>query len=120
MSYAHIGLPVADLAKSKSFYEAVLAPLGLALIREKEDSVHFGKDGRTVFYVHTKKAPPGPTHIAFEAQSKEQVDEFFTAGLSAGGTDNGAPGIRENYSPTYYAAFLLDPDGHNVETVFRD
>ncbi len=119
MEFAHLGIAVQDLAKSKEFYEAALAPLGLPLIREKETSVHFGKNGRTLFYIHTKGTPPGPIHIAFDADSREKVNAFYAAALKAGGKDNGAPGIRERYSPTYYAAFVLDPDGHNIEAISR-
>src|ERR1051326_5285259 len=115
MNYAHVGFAAKDLAKSKAFYEAALAPLGLSLVREKTESVHFGKDGRTFLYVHTRGNPPGPFHIAFEADTQDQVNKFYDAAISAGGVDHGAPGIRENYSPTYYAAFVLDPDGHNIE-----
>lgn len=119
MEFAHLGLAVRDLKRSKEFYVAALTPLGLPLTREKETSVHFGKNGRTMFYIHTKGAPPGPIHIAFDADSREHVDAFYKAALAAGGKDNGAPGIREHYSPTYYAAFVLDPDGHNIEAVAR-
>ena len=119
MEVAHIGFGVKDLSKSKSFYTRALAPLGLSLIREKPTSVHFGREGRTLLYIHTREIPPGPFHVAFEAKSRAQVDSFYEAALAAGGKDNGSPGIRENYSPTYYAAFVIDPDGHNLEVVCR-
>ena len=119
MNYAHVGFAVKNLQKSKGFYTAALATLGLSLLREKTESVHFGEDGKTLFYIHTRSTPPGPFHIAFEAKSRGQVDEFYKAALAAGGKDNGAPGIRENYSPTYYAVFVIDPDGHNIEALCR-
>lgn len=120
MEFAHIGFSVRDLQKSKVFYVRALAPLGLVLQREKVDSLHFGKgDGRTMLWIHTRGGVTSPFHISFEVDSKEQVQEFYDAALAAGGTDNGAPGVRENYSKNYYAAFVLDPDGHNLEVVCR-
>lgn len=119
MNYAHLGFAVKDLEKSKVFYDKALAPLGLSLIREKPESVHFGQDGRTLLYVHAREIPPSPFHMAFEADTQEQVDAFYATALAAGGVDHGAPGIRSDYSPTYYAAFVIDPDGHNIEVVHR-
>ena len=122
INFAHLGLSVSDLAKSKKFYIQALAALGLKLVKEGERYARFGLDnGRTMFYIYIEKraTSSGPVHIAFEAETRSQVDEFYKAGLAAGGRDNGAPGIRENYSPNYYAAFLFDPDGNNVEAVCR-
>ena len=120
MNIAHVAFAVHDLQKSKEFYVRALAPLGLSVHREKSDSVHFTKgDGKTLFYIHTRTPVPGPIHVAFEADTREQVDEFYKSALSFGGTDNGAPGVREQYSPNYYAAFVIDPDGHNLEAVCR-
>lgn len=121
MNLAHIGLAVRDLEKCKEFYSVALTPLGIALLKEKEDSVHFGKkdEGRTMLWLHTRGPVPGPIHIAFEADTREQVDAFHKAALAVGGKDNGAPGVRENYSPDYYAAFVIDPEGHNMEAVCR-
>lgn len=119
-NFAHIGLAVRDLQKSKVFYSQALFPLHLSTHREKEDSVHFGTgNGRTLFYIHTRSKAPGPIHIAFEADSRDQVDQFHEAAIAAGGKDNGAPGVRENYAPNYYAAFVVDPDGNNIEAVCR-
>ncbi|OGC85052.1 hypothetical protein A3F55_02180 [Candidatus Adlerbacteria bacterium RIFCSPHIGHO2_12_FULL_53_18] len=120
MKFGHIGFAVKDFQKSKEFYVKALAPVGLTQHREKENSAHFGAgDGRTMFYIHTRSAPPGPIHLAFEADTREQVDEFYKVALAAGGKDNGAPGVREHYSPTYYAVFVIDPNGHNIEAVCR-
>ena len=120
MSFAHIGFAVHNLEKSKEFYSKALAPLGPILQSEKTDSFHFGKsDGRTMLWLHTRGTPPGAIHLSFEAGTKEQVQEFYAAAISAGGKDNGAPGIRADYAPTYYAAFVFDPDGHNIEVICR-
>jgi catechol 2,3-dioxygenase-like lactoylglutathione lyase family enzyme len=120
MQFAHIGFSTRDLQKSKEFYIAALRPLGLSLGRESEDSLHFSQNGdRTLLWIHTRSDVTTPLHISFEADSRAQVDEFYRAATAAGGKDNGAPGIRENYSPNYYAAFVIDPDGHNLEVVYR-
>ncbi|OGG72079.1 hypothetical protein A3A35_02320 [Candidatus Kaiserbacteria bacterium RIFCSPLOWO2_01_FULL_51_21] len=120
MNFAHIGLAVRDIKKSKEFYSKVLLPLQLSVYREKADSVHFGTgNGRTLFYIHTRSKAPGPVHIAFEADSRDEVGQFYKAAIIAGGKDNGTPGIRENYAPNYYAAFVLDPDGNNIEAICR-
>jgi|SRR3989344_2526143 len=120
MNFAHIGFAVCDLEKSKGFYTKGLAPLGIVLTKEKADSAHFGKgDGKTMLWIHTHGPIPGPIHIAFEADTHTHVQEFYSAAIAAGGRDNGGPGIRENYSPNYYAAFVIDPDGHNIEAVCR-
>ena len=120
MMFGHIGFGVKDLEKSKRFYEAALKPVGLELTHSSDESARFGEGGRTRLYVHTRSAPAGPFHIAFEVNTQQQVDDFHPAAVAAGGVDHGAPGIREHYSPTYYAAFVLDPDGNNVEVVCRD
>ena len=119
-SFAHIGFAVRDLKVSTVFYTAALAPLGIRLLREGTDSVHFGRDdGRTMIWLHTRGPSPGSFHISFDVETREGVQKFYDAALAAGGKDNGAPGIREHYSPTYYAAFVLDPDGHNIEAISR-
>jgi catechol 2,3-dioxygenase-like lactoylglutathione lyase family enzyme len=80
----------------------------------------FGREGKTSFMVRTVGDPSGPAHVAFASPDRGTVDAFHAAALAAGGTDNGGPGIRENYHPNYYAAFALDPDGNNVEAVCQD
>lgn len=119
MEFGHIGFSVHDLQKSKEFYKAALIPIGLSLTHESGEQVRFGKDGKTVLYIHTRMAPPSSFHLAFEVETQEKVDAFYAAALTAGGTDHGAPGVRPDYSPTYYAAFVLDPNGHNIEVVCR-
>ena len=115
MPVDHVKLPVRDLEASRAFFEAALAPFGYRLVYDGETSLGFGVgDGGNEdepFAVERREAPGMPTHIAFTAASIEQVDAFHTAALSAGGEDNGAPGKRP-YGGYYYAAFILDPDGH--------
>jgi catechol 2,3-dioxygenase-like lactoylglutathione lyase family enzyme len=114
----HVGLSVKDIGASVRFYTAVLAPLGYVLCSRDETSAGFGpKDAPALWLYASKKARPAATHLAFTASARKDVDRFHAAGLDAGGSDNGAPGVRADYAPTYYAAFLVDPDGNNVEAV---
>ena len=113
----HIGLAVSDHAQSKDFYSKVLAPLGVGEVMEFEGWSGFGKDDKPEFWFGVGRGVQQPTHIAFAADSRKEVDGFYEAAIAAGGKDNGAPGIRENYHPNYYAAFVFDPDGHNIEVV---
>jgi len=117
----HLGLDVADYDRSKAFYEKALAPLGLTLLMEPVAGVGgFGRkqDGKPFFWVGTRGRPAqSGVHVAFEAESREQVDAFHSAAMDAGASDNGGPGVREIYHPDYYGAFVLDPDGNNVEAV---
>jgi catechol 2,3-dioxygenase-like lactoylglutathione lyase family enzyme len=116
----HVGVNASDYERSRAFYEAALAPFGIVPVREHDGAATgFGEsDGRPFFWVQ-KRPPPvrGGLHVAFTAQERPIVDAFHAAGLAAGGTDNGAPGVREIYHPHYYGAFLLDPDGNNIEAV---
>ncbi|HEY0165238.1 MAG TPA: VOC family protein [Sphingomicrobium sp.] len=117
----HIQLVVADLPASRRFYDAVFQVLEITLGGEKADQ-HFWYDE---FFVSTPDGPEaageltGRHHLAFQAKDRATVDAFYAAGLAAGGKDNGAPGERTKYHPGYYAAFLLDPDGNNIEAVFH-
>ena len=116
--YDHIGFAVKDIAASVRFYTAVLAPLGYVLCSSDETSAGLGpKDAPALWLYRSDKPRPAATHIAFSASSRKAVDRFHVAGIEAGGRDNGAPGVRADYAPTYYAAFLVDPDGNNVEAV---
>jgi len=118
----HIGFGVSDYARSKAFYEKALAPLGIGIVMEvrPEEGGHaalgLGKNGKPFFWI-ALGAATGNIHVAFAAQSRAEVDAFHRAALAAGGRDNGAPGLRRHYHPNYYAAFVRDPDGHNVEAV---
>jgi catechol 2,3-dioxygenase-like lactoylglutathione lyase family enzyme len=111
--FDHLHLRVADLDESKRFYATVLEPLGFELTTDTPDLVEFGS-----LSLSEEEPLTGPLHFAFLARSREDVDAFHRAGLEAEYRSNGAPGIR-SYAPDYYAAYLLDPDGHNVEAVHR-
>jgi catechol 2,3-dioxygenase-like lactoylglutathione lyase family enzyme len=113
----HIGLRVTDLAASKRFYSAALAPLGMGLIGESASHAAFGIRPMPYITVRLAETVEGPTHVAFLAESRTQVDAFHRAALEAGGTDEGAPGLRPDYHEHYYGAFVRDPDGHNIELV---
>jgi catechol 2,3-dioxygenase-like lactoylglutathione lyase family enzyme len=115
----HVGFAVRDYARSKAFYERALAPLGFTLIMEPAgEAAGFGKAGRPSCWVEARGQPvQGRLHIALTADSRAQVDAFHAAAIEAGGTDNGAPGVRAIYHPHYYGAYVLDPDGNNIEAV---
>jgi catechol 2,3-dioxygenase-like lactoylglutathione lyase family enzyme len=120
----HVGIAVSDFAASKAFYVRVLAPLGIGLIMEVPPEVTgngtsaagFGTQGKPYFWIGDGEGA-GRTHVAFAVPRRELVDAFHQHALAAGGRDNGAPGLRPHYHPDYYGAFVLDPDGHNVEAV---
>lgn len=113
----HIGLTVADYEKSKAFYCRALAPLGIEPVMEVQGWVGLGKNGKAEFWFGAHAQKQSPMHIAFAAENRAQVRAFYEAALSAGGQDNGPPGIREIYHPDYYGAFVIDPDGNNIEAV---
>ncbi len=115
---AHTTLHVSDYRKSKSFYSDALAPLGYKNNMEYGDSAGFNDGKNTDFWI-SKERSLVPTHLAFEARDRGQVEGFYRAALAAGGRDNEGPGYRD-YSPGYYAAFVLDPDGNNIEAVWYD
>lgn len=119
----HITVGVADFAKSTEFYDRALAPLGIKQLFEVPADVSggvrvtgYGED-RPRFWLAEENATSGLLHIAFEAKTRSDVDAFYSAAVAAGGTDNGAPGLRPHYHPSYYAAFVIDPNGHNIEAV---
>jgi catechol 2,3-dioxygenase-like lactoylglutathione lyase family enzyme len=116
----HIGLDVSDIKKAKDFYAAVLKPLSYEIFMEWEKWVGFAVDGKPDFWLRAGKKTSPIIHIAFRAKNREIVDQFYAAGIAAGGQDNGPPGIREIYHPNYYGAFVLDPDGHNIEAVCHE
>ncbi|AZO12870.1 MULTISPECIES: VOC family protein [unclassified Mesorhizobium] len=118
----HISLAVADLIRSKRFYDACLEPLGIAPDEVSEDSCSYESGGGVDFSIHQVGGrpmilPPPESHYAFVAPTREAVDRFFEAALSAGGRDDGPPGLRPEYHSDYYAAFVVDPDGHRIEAV---
>jgi catechol 2,3-dioxygenase-like lactoylglutathione lyase family enzyme len=120
----HIGFSVRDLPRSRAFYEAALAPLGFGVVMEVTPEMSggeaycaFGPPQRPQFWIGTGATIEGRLHVAFTAASRAAVVAFHKAALAAGAKDNGAPGLRPIYHPTYYGAFVLDPDGHNIEAV---
>jgi catechol 2,3-dioxygenase-like lactoylglutathione lyase family enzyme len=113
----HVAFYVSDLDASRRFYEQALAPLGYTVAFEMEEMVAFGPGGRPRVALRVGEEPSRTGHVALEADDHATVDAFYAAAIAAGGSDNGAPGIREHYHPTYYAAFVHDPDGNNVEVV---
>jgi catechol 2,3-dioxygenase-like lactoylglutathione lyase family enzyme len=119
----HVGIGCGDLAASRAFYEAALAPIGMTVLVELTHEMTGGYAGvgmgrdRPVFWFGDDGPRGEGVHIAFTAESRDAVDRFHAAALAAGGCDNGAPGPRPHYHPDYYAAFVLDPDGVNVEAV---
>lgn len=117
MALDHIGIAVRDFATSRAFYRAALAPLGIRIVKEGEGFAGFNHAGARGGFWISAGDPPHGVHVAFAAQDRAQVDAFYKAALAAGGRDNGAPGLRPQYHPDYYGAFVLDPDGHNIEAV---
>ena len=120
----HISLNVEDIARAKDFYGKALAPLGFTLMMEfpasmtgTVDVAGYGVEGKPYFWLSGAGRQTPHFHIAFGAETRAEVDAFYAAAMAAGGIDNGPPGIREMYHPTYYGAFVLDPEGHNIEAV---
>jgi catechol 2,3-dioxygenase-like lactoylglutathione lyase family enzyme len=123
----HIGFPVSDIKRSMDFYTKALAPLGITLIAEVTPEMTgneghhagYGENGRAFFWIDTGKAKKGHMHVAFAAKDRAAVAAFYEAAIKAGGHDNGLPGLRPHYAKDYFGAFVLDPDGHNIEAVCR-
>jgi catechol 2,3-dioxygenase-like lactoylglutathione lyase family enzyme len=120
----HVGFTVTDYAKAKAFYERALKPLGISLLMELAPEqtggvpvAGFGEGQKPYFWFGTGEKPTGGQHIAFAASDRKTVDEFYAAAIAAGGRDNGKPGPRPHYHADYYGAFVLDPDGNNIEAV---
>ena len=117
----HITIPVSNYEVSKKFYINTLAPLGYKLLMEVEGFAGFGLEQNggpiAAFWIHEAAKPSYQGHFAFTAQTHQGVDAFYQAALQAGGRDNGQPGIRAEYHPHYYGAFVFDPDGYNIEAV---
>jgi catechol 2,3-dioxygenase-like lactoylglutathione lyase family enzyme len=117
--FDHVKFGVSDFAASKAFFVAALGPLGVAVVAEGAPTYGVELSGKGVasLCLFQTDEKPAHLHLAFTAESRAQVDAFYRAALEAGGTDNGAPGLRPNYSANYYAAFVIGPDGHNIEAV---
>mgnify|MGYP003576176918 CR=1 FL=1 len=124
----HMGIAVSNIARSRKFYEAALSALGMKVNMEVTPeqteaggrALGFGQRDDKIFWIGDNERPGEGTHVAFRADSRDQVDDFHARGLTAGGRDNGKPGLRPNYGPGYYAAFLYDPDGANIEAVYYE
>jgi catechol 2,3-dioxygenase-like lactoylglutathione lyase family enzyme len=112
----HLNIGVADVAASRAFYERALAPLGYVVLMDRGYGVGFGKDGKPDFWI-SDRPTSAPLHVAFASPDRATVEAFHREALAAGGRDNGAPGLRPQYHPSYYGAFVLDPEGNNVEAV---
>jgi catechol 2,3-dioxygenase-like lactoylglutathione lyase family enzyme len=118
----HIGFAVSNIEQAKTFYSHALRPLGIVVMTEVSAAetggdahAGFGKDDKAFFWIGGGVKPKGGTHVAFAANTRAEVDSFYRAALAAGGRDNGPPGLRPHYHPNYYGAFVLDPDGNNIE-----
>ncbi|MFC3626078.1 VOC family protein [Vogesella amnigena] len=123
----HTGITVSDITRSKAFYTAALAAIDYQLLLEfsaavtgHADVAGFGEAPKPDFWLSSGTPNQPPLHVAFRAVNRQQVDAFHAAALAAGGRDNGAPGLRPHYHPDYYGAFVLDPDGHNIEVVCHE
>lgn len=115
--FDHVVFGVSDYDASKAFYLQALAPLGMKVVQENARGVEMSADGKSSLCLFQTAEKPAHLHLAFVAEKRDLVDAFHRAALQAGGKDNGGPGLRPNYHPHYYAAFVLDPDGHNIEVV---
>lgn len=118
--FDHVVFGVSDYAASKAFFLKALAPIGMAVVAEGKLGIELSADGKTSLCFGPTAEKPAHLHLAFVAENRQQVDAFHRAALEAGGKDNGAPGLRPNYSGRYYAAFVIGPDGHNVEVVYHE
>ncbi|HEV7276212.1 MAG TPA: VOC family protein [Devosiaceae bacterium] len=118
----HVGLKVADFERALGFYREALATLGIDLLADftvgRDRHAGFGR-GRPSFWISSGKTSRGDAHVAFTAASRAEVEAFHAVALSLGGRDNGPPGLRAHYHPDYFGAFVLDPDGHNIEAVYH-
>lgn len=118
--FDHIAIGVTDYAASKAFYLKALEPIGIAVVSEGALGIELSADGKSSLCLFQTEEKPAPLHLAFTAGNRRQVEAFHLAALEAGASDNGAPGLRPNYSGKYYAAFVIGPDGHNIEVVCHE
>lgn len=113
----HISLAVKNISQSVFFYKKALEPLGIEVILSDFSWAGFGSNKRLYLFIREESQVPSVLHVAFVAKSRQAVDQFYLEALQAGGADNGAPGVRANYHPHYYAAYVVDPNGYNIEAV---
>ncbi|ANK72902.1 MULTISPECIES: VOC family protein [Ensifer] len=118
--FDHVKFGVRDYAASLDFYLKALEPLGVSVVDHGAHGVEMSTDGKSSLCLYQTEETPAHLHLAFMATTREQVDAFYSAALAAGGRDNGAPGLRPRYHANYYAAFVFDPDGHNIEAVCHE
>jgi len=120
--FDHVKFGVSDFASSKAFFLKALAPLGVAIVSEGTPTygVELSAKGEASLCLYQTEEQPAPLHLAFTAENRQQVDAFYRAALEAGGKDHGAPGLHPEYSGRYYAAFVIGPDGHNIEAVCHE
>ena len=118
--FDHVVIGVSDYAASRAFFLKALEPLGITVVQEDSLGVELSADDRSSLCLFQAEEKPAYLHLAFRAENRQQVEAFHRAALAAGGQDNGAPGLRPQYHGTYYAAFVIGPDGHNIEAVCRD
>jgi catechol 2,3-dioxygenase-like lactoylglutathione lyase family enzyme len=115
----HISIGVRDIARTKRFYDAALKPLGYKCLSESQDSLGYGRDAVALWITSAERPVPADAksglHFCFDAPTRKSVDAFHAVALHSGGRDNGKPGVRADYSPNYYAAFVVDPDGYRIE-----
>lgn len=118
--FDHVVFGVSDYARSKTFFLKALEPIGMAVVSEGPLGIELSADGKSSLCIFQTEEKPAHLHLAFVAENRQQVEAFHRAALEAGAKDNGAPGLRPNYSGKYYAAFVIGPDGHNVEVVCHE
>jgi catechol 2,3-dioxygenase-like lactoylglutathione lyase family enzyme len=118
--FDHVVFGVSDYATSKAFFLKALEPLGIAVVHERPGGIELSSDGKVSLCLLQTEEKPAHLHLAFVARNRQQVDAFYRAALDAGGNDNGGPGLRPHYHANYYAAFVIGPDGHNVEVVCHE
>ncbi|MDE2224863.1 MAG: VOC family protein [Xanthomonadaceae bacterium] len=118
--FDHVVFGVSDYAASKAFFLKALEPIGMAVVAEGPPGIELSADGQSSLCLFQTDEKPAHLHLAFRAENRRQVEAFHRAALAAGGKNNGAPGLRPNYSGKYYAAFVIGPDGHNIEVVCHE
>jgi catechol 2,3-dioxygenase-like lactoylglutathione lyase family enzyme len=118
--FDHVVFGVSDYAASRTFFLKALEPLGVAVVQEGPQGIELSSDGKTSLCMYQTDEKPAHLHLAFTAQNRQQVEAFYRAALEAGGKDNGAPGLCPEYHANYFAAFVIGPDGHNIEVVYHE